>query len=137
MLTFLPEPVRGVLASILVVINTLFWCLPLYVFAFLRFVGPAAAAPWCTRGAMNMAELWIDCNNLLLGLFTKLEIEVIGGGNLSPTNWYLIFCNHQTWADIVILQRVFSANATARSAKSILTAFSDSPRNDSTNVSGV
>lgn len=108
MLTFLPEPVRGVLASILVIINTLFWCLPLYVFAFLRFVGPAAAAPWCTRGAMNMAELWIDCNNLLLGLFTKLEIEVIGGGNLSPTNWYLIFCNHQTWADIVILQRVFN-----------------------------
>lgn len=108
MLTFLPKPIRGVLACLLVVGNTLFWCIPLYVFAFLRFVGPAAAEPWCTRRAMNAAEFWIDCNNLILGLFTKLDVVVTGEEGLSQEKWYLVFCNHQTWADIVILQRVFN-----------------------------
>ncbi|MDG1207116.1 MAG: acyltransferase [Pseudomonadales bacterium] len=108
MLTFLPKPIRGILASILVISNTLFWCMPLYLFAFLRFVGPAAAEPWCTRRVMNIAELWIDCNNLFLGLFTKLEIDIKGGEGLGRDKWYLVFCNHQTWADIVILQRVFN-----------------------------
>jgi len=106
--TFLPSTIRGVLASVLVIGNTLFWCIPLYVFASLRFIGPAAAEPWCTRRAMNTAELWIDCNNLFLGLFTKLDIDVQGGEGLSRSKWYLVFCNHQTWADIVILQRVFN-----------------------------
>tara|TARA_R110002072_G_scaffold1780_5_gene14667 strand:- start:12046 stop:12981 length:936 start_codon:yes stop_codon:yes gene_type:complete len=108
MLTFLPRRIRGILASLLVILNTLFWCLPLYVFAALRFVGPTAAEPWCTRRAMNIAELWIDINNVLLGLFTKLELEVQGLEGLSPNKWYLVFSNHQTWADIVILQRVFN-----------------------------
>lgn len=108
MLTFLPRRIRGILASLLVICNTLFWCFPLYFFAALRFIGPASAEPWCTRRAMNIAELWIDINNVLLGLFTKLELEVEGLEGLSPDKWYLVFSNHQTWADIVILQRVFN-----------------------------
>jgi 1-acyl-sn-glycerol-3-phosphate acyltransferase len=106
--TLLPKPIRGVLVSILVISSTVFWCIPLYLFAFLRFVGPATAEPWCTRRAMNMAELWIDCNNLFMGLFAKIDIEVRGGEDLSPTNWYLVFSNHQSWADIIILQRVLN-----------------------------
>lgn len=108
MLTFLPRRIRGLLASFLVICNTLFWCLPLYLFAALRFIGPASAEPWCTRRAMNVAEMWIDINNVLLGLFTRLDLEVEGLDGLSPDKWYLVFSNHQTWADIVILQRVFN-----------------------------
>ncbi len=108
MLTFLPSRVRGVLASVLVIINTLFWCLPLYFFGALRFFGPASAEPWCTRQAMHIAELWVDVNNVLLGLFAKLDLDVQGVEGLSPDKWYLVFSNHQTWADIVILQRVFN-----------------------------
>jgi 1-acyl-sn-glycerol-3-phosphate acyltransferase len=106
--TLLPKPIRGVLVSILVISSTVFWCIPLYFFAFLRFVGQATAEPWCTRRAMNMAELWIDFNNLFMGWFVKLDIEVRGGEDLSPTNWYLVFSNHQSWADIIILQRVLN-----------------------------
>ena len=108
MLSFLPHRLKGVLTSLLVSLNTIFWCSPLYVFAFLRFIGPSTAEPWCTRQAMSIAEFWIDCNNLLLDLFTKIEIEIEGLENLSTSKWYLVFSNHQTWADIVILQRIFN-----------------------------
>jgi 1-acyl-sn-glycerol-3-phosphate acyltransferase len=107
-LNFLPGVVRGTSSYVFLVCNTLFWCLPLYVFAFLRFIGPASAEPWCTRRAMNIAEFWIDCNDLIINLFQKLDIEVRGLQELSPAKWYLVFCNHQTWADILILQRVFN-----------------------------
>lgn len=108
MLKFLPYVVRGTASFFLLSFNTLLWCLPLYVFAFLRFVGPASAEPWCTRRAMNIAEFWIDCNNLIIDLFQDIDIEVHGLQELSPSKWYLVFCNHQTWADILILQRVFN-----------------------------
>ncbi len=108
MLNFLPGVVRGALSYLLLGINTLVWCLPLYVFALLRFIGPASAEPWCTRRAMNLAELWVDCNNLIIDLFQKIEIEVHGLEELSPSKWYLVLCNHQTWVDILILQRVFN-----------------------------
>ncbi len=88
--------------------NTLFWCLPLYLFALLRYAGPAAVKPWCTRRAMNIAELWIGCNNIILDFFQDLDIEVEGMQDLSMNNWYLVVCNHQTWADILILQRIFN-----------------------------
>jgi 1-acyl-sn-glycerol-3-phosphate acyltransferase len=107
-LSFLPDRLKGVLSSMLVIMNTIFWCLPLYVFAFLRFVGPPAAEPWCTRQAMSIAELWVDCNNLLLAIFTRIEIKTKGFEGLDHSKWYLVFSNHQTWADIVILQRVFN-----------------------------
>lgn len=108
MLKFLPGVVRGSSSYFLLAFNTLLWCLPLYVIAFLRFIGPASAEPWFTRRAMNIAEFWIDCNNLIIDLFQKIDIEVHGLQELSPSKWYLVFCNHQTWADILILQRVFN-----------------------------
>lgn len=108
MLNFLPGVVRGTSSYFLICFNTLLWCLPLYVFAFLRFFGPVAAEPWCTRQVMNIAEFWIDCNNLIIDLFQKIDIEVHGLQELSPSKWYLVFCNHQTWVDILILQRVFN-----------------------------
>ena len=108
MLNFLPGAVRGTSSYFLLIFNTLLWCLPLYVFAFLRFIGPTSAEPWCTRRVMNIAEFWIDCNNLIIDLFQKIDIEVHGQQELNPSKWYLVFCNHQTWVDILILQRVFN-----------------------------
>lgn len=108
MLNFLPGVVRGTSSYFLLSFNTLLWCLPLYLFALLRIIGPTSAEPWCTRRSMNIAEFWIDCNNLIIDLFQKIDIEVHGLQELSPSKWYLVFCNHQTWADILILQRVFN-----------------------------
>ena len=108
MLEFLPYVVRGTLSYLLLGLNTILWCLPLYVFALLRFITPASFSPWWTRRVINIAEYWIDCNNLIIDLFQKLEIESEGIQELHEEGWYLVLCNHQTWVDILILQRVFN-----------------------------
>ena len=108
MLSFLPGVVRGTLSYIFLFFNTIFWCLPLYLFALLRFIGPASVGPWCTRQVINIAEFWIASNNKVIDLFQNLEIEVEGIQDLDHDGWYLVLCNHQTWVDILILQRVFN-----------------------------
>lgn len=108
MFKFLPFTVRGTLSYILLFFNTILWCLPLYLFALLRYIGPASVGSWCTRAVINLAEHWIDCNNLIIDLFQDLEIEIEGIQELHESGWYLVLCNHQTWVDILILQRVFN-----------------------------
>ncbi|MDZ7684760.1 MAG: acetyltransferase [Gammaproteobacteria bacterium] len=99
---------RGGLSLFLICCNTLIWCIPLYVFALTRFLTPEKAKPWCTRRAMNVAECWITCNNLIIDLFQKLTVETTGLEGLHKDRWYLVISNHQSWADIFILQRVFT-----------------------------
>lgn len=57
---------------------------------------------------MNVAECWITCNNLIIDLFQKLIVETTGLEGLHKDRWYLVISNHQSWADIFVLQRVFT-----------------------------
>ncbi|GAA5135928.1 acyltransferase [Thalassotalea piscium] len=53
-----------------------------------------------------MASYWVAINTVNQKLFTNLTIDVSGVEDLNPKQWYLVICNHQSWVDIVILQRV-------------------------------
>jgi len=83
-------------------------CLPIYVVAILRVLSPNSMKPLWTRLAMASAEMWISINNLILDSLQRLNIEVVGEPTLEPKTWYLVIANHQSWTDIVILQRVFN-----------------------------
>lgn len=107
MLRFLPGPLVGTIASLLIILNTLVWCLPLYLFAIVRWLAPASRKRLFTDAMGSTATIWITCNNLIIDLTQKLEIRVEGLEGLAKENWYLVTCNHQSWADILILQRVF------------------------------
>ena len=109
MLGFLPPIVRGLMASILVAVNTLFWALPLVLISLMRFVLPIAAwQRFCTRVAISMAEAWISINSAWMYLTQPMEWEVTGLEELDKKHWYLVLANHQSWADILILQHVLN-----------------------------
>ena len=105
---------RGSVLILLMSLSTIAWCIPLYVIAFVRFVGPGRIRTWCTRRAMNIAECWIGCNGFLLERFGVLRLRVTTQSGLSSLSelsyhkWYLVLCNHQSWTDILILQYVFN-----------------------------
>lgn len=108
MFRFLPGKLRGSLIFLLVCTNTLFLCFPLYLFAFFRFVSPDTFKPALSRGVNKAAECWISINNLIFDQFQHLEIHIDQMPDLDYNNWYLVVCNHQTWMDIPILQRIFN-----------------------------
>lgn len=106
MLHFLPGPIKGAIAIFLISINTLSLCLSLYPIALLRWLCPQALKPFWTRLMASIADCWITFNNFVLDLTQRFELDVQGLENLHRDQWYLITCNHQTWADILLLQRI-------------------------------
>ncbi|EHU17501.1 putative acyltransferase yihG [Escherichia coli DEC1D] len=54
-----------------------------------------------------MMYCWCECLAVLLHLNPYLQWEVHGLEGLSKKNWYLLICNHRSWADIVVLCVLF------------------------------
>ncbi|MBU0993643.1 MAG: acyltransferase [Proteobacteria bacterium] len=108
MLQFLPAPLIGTISMILYVVNTIFWCIPLFIIAFFKFIIPLKA--WrklCDVILIYISTNWIYCNNLNQNLTQKTMWDVSGLDNLKMDEWYLVLSNHQSWVDIVVLQRIF------------------------------
>lgn len=61
-----------------------------------------------TKILIIIAETWITNNNLALSLVHRIEWDIEGLENLNKDGWYLVSCNHQSWVDIAVLQRIFN-----------------------------
>jgi 1-acyl-sn-glycerol-3-phosphate acyltransferase len=109
MFHFLPSPVRGSFSFLGYFLNTLFWVPLLMVTALLRALIPLTF--WqrmCGRVANIIAESWIGVNNFNQKLTADTRLEVRGIENLDRSEWYLVLANHQSWVDILVLQRIFN-----------------------------
>lgn len=109
MLSFLPGFVKGPLAAVLVILNTICWCLPLFAVALLKLVFPLRG--WrrgCSRALVWIAENWISVNNRITDLMQRIDWDIVLPPSLARDASYLVIANHQSWADIVVLQRVFN-----------------------------
>jgi 1-acyl-sn-glycerol-3-phosphate acyltransferase len=109
MLSFLPGTLRGVLIVLIIIINTIV-CFPfLMSVALLKLILPIPAlSAICTKLAIQIATFWIGVNSSLFTLFLKIDWHVTGVDELSKNDWYLVNCNHQSWADIPVVQKVFN-----------------------------
>ncbi|MBF3321118.1 1-acyl-sn-glycerol-3-phosphate acyltransferase, partial [Leptospira borgpetersenii serovar Hardjo-bovis] len=54
-----------------------------------------------------MMYCWCEGLALLLHLNPHLKWEVQGLQGLNKKSWYLLICNHHSWADIVVLCVLF------------------------------
>ena len=97
----------GSLSFLLLVINTLFWCSFLLTIAVFKLLLPIES--WktlCTKWIIAIGECWIFCNGLWIKLLHKPEWTVSGFDSLNQSEWYLTMANHQSWADIFVLQGI-------------------------------
>lgn len=109
MLGFLPPIVRGVIALLLLVINTLFWCALLFALALVKLVLPFDAVRVRVDPLLNaLATAWVTCNSAWMRLTQRTAWDVQGVAELKYQGWYLVNCNHQSWVDIFVLQHVLN-----------------------------
>ncbi len=97
---------KGVLASISIALTTIGVCGILLVW-YIQFVLTPASRKGAVRQKMDRIILWWTMSNRWMIKRLKLiepEIHWHGRQHLSPEQWYLVVCNHQTWADILLLQ---------------------------------
>lgn len=109
MLAFLPAPIRGALAFLLFILNTLFWCTPFYAVLLSKLAIPhrgwrAQHARWL----IDIAQAWIASNNVITDLTQRIEWDIEGLDGLKRDDWHLVGSNHQSWVDIMVLQRIFN-----------------------------
>jgi 1-acyl-sn-glycerol-3-phosphate acyltransferase len=109
MLRFLPAPLRGTLALLLLVLNTLFWCWFLFACALLKVLLPFTAVHRVLRDVMHaVAATWIAGNSAWMDAVSHTRWDVQGLGPVDLRHSYLVTSNHQSWVDILVLQYQFN-----------------------------
>lgn len=105
MLGFLPPVVRGALSFLALALNTLFWCLLLFVLALCKFCLPFDAVLLRLDPLINaVASAWTTVNSMWMRMAYRSDWKVEGVQALRFNDWYLVNCNHQSWVDIFVLQ---------------------------------
>ncbi|HEV7123157.1 MAG TPA: acyltransferase [Rhodanobacter sp.] len=104
-----PYLLRVPLAMLLLALNITLHVLPIFALALVKVVIPLTGVRRAmSRALVLVAESWIGVNSLLFNLFTRIRWQVEGLDGLRRDGNYLVLCNHQSWVDIAVLQKVFN-----------------------------
>ena len=81
----------------------------LYLLAIPKWLAPPGGIRNRVRLLLaRIAENWISVNNGILSLYRQPEWRTEIPAGLDRDGCYLVSCNHQSWVDILILQRCFN-----------------------------
>ncbi len=109
MLRFLPDQLRGVIVTLLLISNLLFWLVFLMPFMIIKLLLPILVVRKPIDFILNLfCTLWASCNHIIFQFVNNIKMDIQGAENLSMKDWYLVLSNHQSWADIIILQAVLN-----------------------------
>jgi 1-acyl-sn-glycerol-3-phosphate acyltransferase len=100
---------KGCCSFLLYTINTIVLCSFLFLIAIIKFLIPIGfVTKFCTKALIFIATLWISINSFNIRLFHKIDFDVRGLDKLERKQWYLVLSNHQSWVDILVLQKIFN-----------------------------
>jgi 1-acyl-sn-glycerol-3-phosphate acyltransferase len=112
MISFLPRPLHGLIMAVLLLANTVFWVIPLYILVILKLILPIKPVRRMISDVMSLlAQTWAACNNFLANHLMRIDWDIRLPGNLNRRGQYLACANHQSWNDIFVLMRAFGYKA--------------------------
>jgi 1-acyl-sn-glycerol-3-phosphate acyltransferase len=105
----LPAGLRGAITGLALGLNTLLVSASLVPPALLKLLVPSAGVQRAADRALNaLASTWVAINNgWIAAVRPNARWDVHGVDDLHPRGWYLVSSNHQSWVDILVLQRIF------------------------------
>jgi 1-acyl-sn-glycerol-3-phosphate acyltransferase len=105
----IPLWVRVPLIWLLVAANTVLRVSLLLLCAFFKALLPIKVLQRVLeRWIIALAEAWIAGNSRMIQHMTSLKIHYSEDAALDAKGHYLVLSNHQSWVDILILQKVFN-----------------------------
>ena len=108
MLKNLCHHLLGVVSVTIYFINTVIWATPIILLSVCKLIPVRLWQTFITYLLDSCATAWIGVNNLNQRLLSNTTWHVNGLSQLTPHDWYLIIANHQSWVDILVLQRIFN-----------------------------
>ncbi len=101
--------VRVVLILAVMVANTVLHVPPLLAVALVKALLPLPRMRLaCNAVLTGIAESWIAVNTWLVDRFSGARFDVSEAAKLRIDGHYLVLANHQSWVDIVVLQKIFN-----------------------------
>jgi 1-acyl-sn-glycerol-3-phosphate acyltransferase len=108
MLASLPSTLLGVFTGLVLVFSTVVLTFSMALPALLKLLLPVAAVRGvCDRALNALASAWVATNNAWIAAVSPAPWDVQGLQGLHARGWYLVSSNHQSWVDILVLQRIF------------------------------
>jgi 1-acyl-sn-glycerol-3-phosphate acyltransferase len=100
---------RIALATLLISASTVAHVVPLMLVALAKaVVRVSVARRLCDRWLVGIAESWIGFNSWMLDRLTPTRVVVDEMPPTDPNGHYLVVCNHASWVDIPVLQKIFN-----------------------------
>ena len=100
--------IRGSLAFVCWLANTIFWVLPIIIFSPIKLIPITVIQTACSAFVDNCATAWITINGLIERIFHPVRVHIHSDAELSTKEWYMVIANHQSWVDILILQKALN-----------------------------
>ncbi|OIQ48638.1 MAG: acyltransferase [Gammaproteobacteria bacterium MedPE] len=98
--------INGILSGLGYIINTVFWFIPIFLLGILKLLPMTRLQQVLSYIIDGCASGWIKVNTINQRLFSRTIINTNELPPLSTKEWYMVIANHQSWVDILVLQRV-------------------------------
>ena len=108
MLAFLPAWLIGFISWTLYWLNSFLWFIPLFSFAVIKIIPIDGVRKQVSYVLDFCASFWVSVNTWIQNLTIKTEWDIQGVDNLERNEWYMVLANHQSWVDIMVVQRILS-----------------------------
>jgi len=109
MLSRIPLLLRVPLICLLIAIHTVVLVSSLLLCSLFKGLLPVRALREILDARiLGLAQSWIACNSWMMDHLTTLQVHYRESAPLDAQGHYLVFSNHQSWVDILVLQKVFN-----------------------------
>ena len=94
---------------LLIVVNTLLHAVPLLIAALIKALLPFESVRLAFNPLLTgLAQSWIAVNTAAIERLTDTRFSIDEQVELDMDGHYLVLANHQSWVDILVLQKVFN-----------------------------
>jgi len=101
--------IKATVASLVLLTNIVVVFSIMIPFALLKLLLPWRPVRLVTDFVLNsLAEIWIAINSMWMAAVSRTRWHLKGFERFNYKGWYLVSSNHQSWVDILVLQKVFN-----------------------------
>ena len=99
--------IKGVFAAGLSIANTVIMAIPFFTIVITKMLIPIPnIRGMCSTLLITTAERFNKNNALVMNAFSSLDWRISGLSDLNKDEHYMVTSNHQSWADILVLQHI-------------------------------
>ena len=98
----------GTLALFILFVTTVIGFIPILLLGLLKLFPNQHLKINCTKIIDLIASQWVNLNAWYVEKTKLVKWNITGLDSFQHEDWYLVIANHQSWLDIVVLQRVFN-----------------------------